>query len=111
MGIVEMGCASGWLLSSLGKLAGRGGRLVCFEADAVHQRAAIEQTMKSAERKTPGLRTEVHATLMDWGALPEGGVDVFLSSHVLEHFTDPCPFLGGLWRILRPGGLVFTEVP
>lgn len=44
-------------------------------------------------------------------ALSSGSVDVFTSSHVLEHVSDPCEWLAEVWRLLRPGGIVFTELP
>ena len=38
-------------------------------------------------------------------------VDIFLSSHVIEHHPNPCLWMSQVWRVLRPGGVVFTEVP
>eukprot|EP00971_Amphidinium_carterae_P181859 3608763-Amphidinium_carterae.1 len=38
-------------------------------------------------------------------------IDVFTSSHVLEHITDPCVWLAGLTKAMKAGGIVFTEVP
>ena len=40
-----------------------------------------------------------------------GPIDLFLSSHVLEHMPDLCTFLRELHSVMAPGGLVFTEVP
>ena len=52
--------------------------------------------------------------------LREGGIealaggappDVFIMSHVVEHFADPTAELQHVWRIARPGTLVYVEVP
>jgi SAM-dependent methyltransferase len=37
--------------------------------------------------------------------------DALVLSHVLEHVVDLAGFLGDVRRVLRPGGLVYTEVP
>ncbi len=36
--------------------------------------------------------------------LPDGSVDVVLSSQTLEHVTDPTAYLAEAYRVLRPGG-------
>ena len=38
-------------------------------------------------------------------------MDVFTSSHVVEHITDPGQWIDGVWLLLKPGGIVFSEVP
>ena len=35
----------------------------------------------------------------------------FTSSHVLEHIPDPCVWAAAVYSVLKPGGVVFTEVP
>lgn len=37
--------------------------------------------------------------------------DVILHSHVLEHVRDPKSYLSEFYRVLKPGGSVFIEVP
>ncbi len=37
--------------------------------------------------------------------------DLLVLSHVLEHMDQPHPFVEGLMQWLRPGGLLFVEVP
>jgi SAM-dependent methyltransferase len=44
-------------------------------------------------------------------ALPDASLDVVLTPHVLEHLRDPSRALAELFRVLRPGGRVFLQVP
>jgi len=108
--VVEMGCAAGWVLYNLKQVAGNGGRLVCFEANP-HHIPLVKETFQMARTEVNGLSTELIGKLFTPGVLNESSVDIFTSSHTLEHLADPCPWLAEIYRVLTPGGLVFTEVP
>jgi SAM-dependent methyltransferase len=43
--------------------------------------------------------------------LPDGAHDVVLSLGFIEHFDDPVPLVARHAQLLRPGGLLFLEVP
>jgi SAM-dependent methyltransferase len=43
--------------------------------------------------------------------LPDDSVDVVLSSHVLEHVPQTATALAELHRIIRPGGVLYLQVP
>jgi SAM-dependent methyltransferase len=43
--------------------------------------------------------------------IADGAFDVAHSHHVFEHLADPLLAAREAWRVLRPGGLVFVEVP
>lgn len=51
--------------------------------------------------------------VMDLTALPmpDGTVDLFFASHVLEHIPDDRRALSEIFRVLSPGGVAFIEVP
>lgn len=44
-------------------------------------------------------------------AYPDGGFDVILCSHVLEHVPDDRKAIGELYRVLQPGGWAILQVP
>jgi SAM-dependent methyltransferase len=43
--------------------------------------------------------------------IPSGTYDAVLASHVLEHSVAPMFLLWEIWRVLKPGGLVFVNLP
>ena len=43
--------------------------------------------------------------------LPDASVDVVLTPHVLEHVPDTGKALSELYRVLKPGGHVFLQIP
>lgn len=42
---------------------------------------------------------------------PSANFDLVICSHVLEHTNNPIQFLNSLTRLLKPGGILFIEVP
>lgn len=44
-------------------------------------------------------------------AFPDHWFDVIYAAQVFEHLTDPCADLAELRRILKPGGLLYVDVP
>lgn len=44
-------------------------------------------------------------------ALPDNSLDIVLTPHVLEHVPDTDRALAELFRVLRPGGSIFLQVP
>ena len=44
-------------------------------------------------------------------ALRDRSVDYVVSSHIIEHFTNPVPHVGELARVLRPSGTAFVITP
>lgn len=42
---------------------------------------------------------------------PDGSFDIVYSNNVLEHTADPAKVLSEAARVLRPGGMLFVEVP
>ncbi len=38
-------------------------------------------------------------------------VDVMVLRHIVEHLTDPVPMLQAAWEAVKPGGMMYVEVP
>ncbi len=99
--ILEVGCGSA-KLSTL--LAERGGRIFGLDRSAQALRVARNNLVS------------VHVS----GALVQGDVlqlpfaaeqfDVVLSTGLLEHFRNPVPIVAEMTRMLRPGGIFFSDV-
>jgi len=106
LSIVEVGCMAGVALSFLGDLASDGGRLFCFEPQA-----HTWPTKEMLRYRAPGVQTSLYKSMLEPGVLGSSSVDVLTSSHVLEHMTDPTVWANEARRILKPGGIVFTELP
>lgn len=114
--IVEMGCMHGSLLASFHSLSSAR-KLLCFEpSNRYHPQlerrfAALNNASATAGGKAVGGHAMLAGGLFNGSSLAPGSVDLFLSSHVVEHLAEPCTWLASVWRALRPGGHVFTEVP
>jgi len=87
--ILDVGCASGFFLESLGKSWNRQGvELFCL---------AVERS-----QTRPGI--VVHESDLASVAFPKETFDVVCSFDVIEHLTDPMPIFHEARRILKPGG-------
>ncbi len=53
----------------------------------------------------------LHVGLLADQQFPDGHFDVVYSSQVLEHLARPKADLRELWRVLRPGGVLYLNVP
>src|SRR3546814_17780185 len=45
------------------------------------------------------------------GATAQGGFDIIFLSQVFEHVRSPDMFLRNAWAALRPGGVIYIDVP
>ncbi|MEX2045162.1 MAG: class I SAM-dependent methyltransferase, partial [Opitutus sp.] len=92
---VEAGCAEGTLLIALKNL---GWQTVGIEPDAQTAAAVRERT---------GL--DIRAGVFPDAPAPE--CDLFVACDVLEHVPDPLRFLQAARAVLRPGGVLFLQLP
>ncbi len=99
---IEIGAGSGRLLIRVG--LERPYELVALDY-AVYAMRAVRENARRARR-------EVALVLGDARALPlpSSCADVVLSGGLLEHFRDPRPVLAEMARVLRPGGLFYSDI-
>jgi len=99
--IVELGCAGGHLLD---QFRGHGNELICFEGDPdLHNKFRNNFLSYDSATLVP--------TLFDGTSLRASSVDLIMSSHVVEHISEPCVFLKEVYTALKPGGFMFHEIP
>lgn len=55
-------------------------------------------------------RAEIKLDIQDMD-LPDNSIDVILTPHVLEHVPDTKKALSEVFRVLRPGGRMFLQIP
>ena len=72
----------------------------------------MDTSFKQAEIELCGRAQAVDVVAMAWD-LPftSGSLDYVLSSHVLEHCWDVIGTLEEWLRVLRPGGLIYMDIP
>lgn len=92
---VEVGCAEGTLLLHLRE---RGWGAVGIEPDEKTARAVKEHT---------GLDVRAGA----FPAVAAPSCDLFVACDVLEHIPEPLGFLAAARQALRPGGVLFLQLP
>ena len=106
--IVEVGCSTGWLLRAFD---GPGRTLVCFEPDASTALQANASLTVGTRSRVHVLRETFSREALEAALGAAAKINLFLSSHVLEHLPDMCKFMSTLHTKVAPGGAVFTELP
>jgi len=61
-------------------------------------------------REVAGVRA-IHADFLTWEPKPDERFDLITLNKVLEHVEDPIAMLSRARRWIRPGGLLYVEVP
>ncbi len=96
--VLDVGCGRGYTLRSL---KGWGFEVYGTQISAAAARFARERL---------GLTSVFHGDLHE-AAYPDGWFDFITLYHVLEHLPDPLLHMRELHRILKPGALLYIEVP
>jgi 2-polyprenyl-6-hydroxyphenyl methylase/3-demethylubiquinone-9 3-methyltransferase len=97
---LDVGCGAGLLAEPLARLGA-----AVTGIDAAAENIAAAQVHASAH----GLVIDYLA--MGVEALDAPPFDLVTSMEVIEHVTDPALFVGGLSRMLAPGGLMILSTP
>ena len=97
--LLDVGCASGMFLRAA---ADKGWDVVGLEPS--------RSFFESARQNLNG-SGQVFCTVLQNAPLPTRSFDVITLWDVLEHVTDPVAFLRSCESLLKPGGLLFVNVP
>ena len=97
---------------------GSGGDLLAFMEAGALKSCGIEvdgNLAALARKRFEGtdFQDTVEVQVYDGSVLPyeEGFFDIVFSMHVIEHTKDPALYLVELFRVLRPGGIIFLDLP
>jgi len=107
MTIIDAGCGTG---RNLVYLLRKGYRVSGVDADA----KAIDAVRRLASELAPGLaRDSFRVERIEEMTFPDASADVMLCSAVLHFARDEAHFsamLDAMWRVLRPGGMLFCRL-
>ncbi len=89
------------------ELMSRGIDAVVTATDLAEQMLIVAQHNVTAA----GFAKSIRLVLADCKQLPDanGTYDVVMSNSIVHHIPDPLQVLAELWRILKPGGLLFVR--
>lgn len=93
--------------------AGMGWSLDYFLRNHSPSRCAAIEASEACLENLRALKVDVLAAdiASDWIGKVEGGFDLIVGRHVLEHFLDPVAALSKLREALAPGGHLYLAVP
>ena len=94
--ILDVGCGAGAMLYRL--------REIGWETSGVEIDPGAAQAAKH-------LGLDVRTGTLEDAGFPDNHFDLVTAVHVLEHIHRPVDFLKEIWRVMRPGGMLFIEVP
>jgi SAM-dependent methyltransferase len=91
------------------------GRLSCWIGQSGYRTLCVDyaaQALQAAKANYTEKRVRGSLIRGDGFRLPlqDGSCDVVLSTGLLEHFADPSPIVCEMVRVLRPGGLFYSDI-
>lgn len=105
MRVLDIGCGAGDVTMKIASIVGESGRVTGVDADAAVLAVARERAAEAGLGNVTFQQASVPDISLD------GPVDVIAGRMILTHLEDPVAALGGMRRLLRPGGVMtFQEV-
>lgn len=103
----RLGVRKGMTLLDIG--CGAGEKLAVLRDRLGLEVRGIEPSADAAEKARNIFGLTVSVGTFNPSDYPENSVDVVRINHVIEHVPDPVALLDGIYRILRPGGMLIGE--
>ena|SRR2546426_1200290 len=100
---VEFGCGSARLARFIIRRGLRG-----IGLDRSHEALLVAQ--KASRQQDSGMPVGLIRADVLACPLPSAAVDVVASTGLLEHFSDPWPVMQEMVRVLKPGGLFYSDI-
>lgn len=97
--VLEIGCGRGEFILEAVSHGLEAVGVEYAEASALQARALLEG------------RAEILTGDIDSAQLPAASFDYCLFADVIEHVRNPAAFIDQVWRVLKPGGMVFIATP
>lgn len=94
---LDVGCATGCLIASLGEKGWRA--------------EGVEVCRASADYGRESRGVSIFGGTLEEAAFPEGSFSFVHNSHVIEHINRPDLFVREIFRILKPGGYYICATP
>lgn len=94
---LDIGCATGLLLSHMETLGWKG--------------RGVELCLSSAEYGKNIRKLDIFNGTLEEAEYSDNQFSVIHSSHLIEHLTDPSAYIQEVFRILKPGGFLITTTP
>lgn len=98
--ILDVGCGLGFFVKTVTEKC-PGWKAIGYE---------ISKKAVDYARKVNGLQT-VYSGMVQESGLPENSIDIITLWDVIEHIPYPHSLLEYLWKILKPGGILFLQTP
>jgi len=98
---LEVGCGSARLLAMLARLGWKTTG-IDFTSSALE---LARERFKADALRAVWIRGDCHKL-----PFPDGAYDLVASTGLLEHFADPEPILSEMLRVLRPGGVFYSDI-
>ncbi len=95
--ILDVGCATGLFLE--------------YMKDRGWQTFGVEVCSSAAEYGNKNRGLNIFKGILDNVPISDGSIDVIHLSHVIEHINDPASFLKKIYKLLKPGGVVYCTTP
>lgn len=83
-----------------------------FMEDALRDQPSLTYTVIDTDNSVLAtLQAKGGHAVTDFAEVPAASQDLVVLSHVLEHTRDPVSFLRSCAETLRPGGIIYVDVP